>query len=64
MALTDTACKNAVCEAGRAQQRHPDAHSLYLEVRANGHKYWFWKYRFHGKERRLADPVPAFRTVR
>lgn len=54
MALTDTACKKAGCEAGRAQQRHPDAHSLYLEVRANGGKYWFWKYRFHGKERRLA----------
>ncbi len=54
MALTDTACKNAICTEGRAQQRYPDAQSLYLEVRPNGGKYWFWKYRFHGKERRLA----------
>lgn len=54
MALTDTACKKASCSEGKAQQRYPDAQSLYLEVRANGGKYWFWKYRFHGKEKRLA----------
>ena len=54
MALTDPACKRATCTEGKAQQRYPDAQSLYLEVRASGGKYWFWKYRFHGKERRLA----------
>ena len=54
MPLTDTACKKATCAEGKAHQRYPDAQSLYLEVRANGGRYWFWKYRFHGKERRLA----------
>jgi integrase len=54
MALTDTACKNAACPEGKAVKRYPDAASLYLEVRANGGKYWFWKYRFAGKEKRLA----------
>lgn len=54
MPLTDTACKKATCAEGKAHQRYPDAQSLYFEVRANGGKYWFWKYRFHGKERRLA----------
>lgn len=54
MALTDTGCKNADCAAGKAQQRYPDAQSLYLEVRANDGKYWFWKYRAYGKEKRLA----------
>jgi hypothetical protein len=54
MALTDTACTNAACPDGKAVKRYPDAASLYLEVRANGGKYWFWKYRFAGKEKRLA----------
>jgi integrase len=54
MALTDIDCRNAVCEPGKTHKRYADGRGLYLEVRANGGKYWFWKYRFHGKERRLA----------
>lgn len=54
MALTDTACKNATCPEGKPAKRYPDAESLYLEVRANGGKYWFWKYRYASKEKRLA----------
>jgi len=54
MALTDTACRSAVCPDGKPAKRYPDAESLYLEVRANGGKYWFWKYRYANKEKRLA----------
>ncbi len=52
--LTDTACKNAKCPADRARARFADAGGLYLEVAPNGAKRWFWKYRFGGKERRIA----------
>jgi hypothetical protein len=31
-----------------------DAHGLYLEVAPNGSRYWRLKYRFDGKEKRLA----------
>jgi hypothetical protein len=31
-----------------------DAHGLYLEVAPNGSRYWRWKDRFDGKEKRLA----------
>ena len=31
-----------------------DGHGLYLEVMPNGSKYWRLKYRFLGKEKRLA----------
>jgi integrase len=34
--------------------RLADAAGLYLEVTPNGAKRWFWKYRFNGKEKRLA----------
>lgn len=54
MPLTDAACKNATCDPAKAQSRYADGGGLYLEVRAHGGKYWFWKYRFHGKEKRLA----------
>lgn len=54
MALTDKDCKNATCEAGKSHTRRADGQGLYIETRANGGKYWFWKYRFHGKEKRLA----------
>ena len=52
--LTDTACKNAQCPADKARVRLSDAGGLYLEVTPNGAKRWFWKYRFSGKEKRLA----------
>ena len=54
MPLTDTACKKAVCPEGRASVRLADEKSLYLEVTAAGGKYWRWKYRHAGKEKRLA----------
>ena len=34
-----------------------DGGGLYLEVMPNGAKYWRWKYRFGGKEKRLAFGV-------
>ena len=57
MALTDTACKNARCVDGRPYQRFADSGGMYLEVTAAGSKLWRWKYRFSGKEKRLAFGV-------
>ena len=54
MPLTDTACKNAKCPADKARTRFTDAGGLYLEVVPTGGKHWRWKYRFGGKEKRLA----------
>lgn len=54
MSLTDTACRNAKCLQGRAYQRFTDAGGLYLEVSQSGAKLWRWKYRYAGKEKRLA----------
>ncbi len=52
--LTDKQCKNAACDLGKPRVRLADAGGLYLEVSASGSKRWFWKYRFAGKEKRLA----------
>ena len=52
--LTDTACRNATCPEERARLRLADSGGLYLEVTPNESKRWFVKYRFGGKERRLA----------
>jgi hypothetical protein len=52
--LTDASCRNASCPADKARIRLADAGGLYLEVAATGSKRWFVKYRFGGKERRLA----------
>ena len=54
MPLTDTACKKATCPDGRSSVRLADEKALYLEVTAAGGKYWRWKYRYGGKEKRLA----------
>lgn len=60
MPLTDVACRNATCPEDRAYVRLADAGGLYLEVTRpgarspNGSKLWRWKYRFAGKEKRLA----------
>ncbi|WP_128000931.1 tyrosine-type recombinase/integrase [Piscinibacter defluvii] len=54
MPLTDPACKNARCPADRPRLRLADSQGLYLEVTPNGSKHWRWKYRFGGKEKRLA----------
>jgi hypothetical protein len=55
MPLTNTACKNAKPEA--KPRRISDGGGLYLEIYPNGSKYWRWKYRFNGKENRLAFGV-------
>lgn len=52
MPLTDKACKSA--EPAEKTYKLGDAQGLYLEVAPNGSKYWRLKYRFLGKEKRLA----------
>ena len=54
MPLTDAACKNAKCPPERRRERYSDSGGLYLEVLPSGAKHWRWKYRFAGKEKRLA----------
>lgn len=54
MALTDAACRNAKCPPDKPRKRYAAGESLYLEVQPNGAKHWRWKYRFAGKEKRLA----------
>lgn len=55
MPLTDITCKNAQPEA--KPRKIADGGGLYLEVMPNGRKYWRMKYRFSGKEKRLAFGV-------
>ena len=52
--LTDPACKQAICPQDKTRLRLADAGGLYLEVTPTGSKRWFVKYRFAGKEKRLA----------
>ena len=52
MPLTDTAIRNA--KAAEKAQRLFDGGGLYLEVSPNGGKWWRFKYRFAGKEKRLS----------
>ena len=54
MSLTDVVCRNSACPADKARVRLADSGGLYLEVTPNGSRRWFWKYRFSGKEKRLA----------
>lgn len=54
MPLTDTACKLARCPEGKARARYADSGGLYLEVVPTGGKFWRFKYRVAGKEKRLA----------
>lgn len=52
MALTDTAVRNA--KAADKTKRIYDEKGLYLEVSPKGGKWWRFKYRFEGKEKRLS----------
>jgi len=52
MPLTDPAVKKA--KPGAKAYRLFDAGGLYLEVSPSGGKWWRWKYRFAGKEKRLS----------
>ena len=54
MSLTDVVCRNSACPAAKASVRLADSGGLYLEITPNGSRRWFWKYRFGGKEKRLA----------
>ncbi len=52
MSLTDTAIKNA--KPGEKARKLYDSGGLYLEVSPKGGKWWRFKYRFGGKEKRLS----------
>jgi integrase len=52
MALTDTEVRNA--KPGAKPLKLFDGGGLYLEVAPSGGKWWRWKYRFAGKEKRLS----------
>jgi hypothetical protein len=52
MPLTDTAIRNAAPR--ERPYRLADGEGMYLEVSPAGGKYWRLKYRFGGKEKRLA----------
>jgi hypothetical protein len=52
MPLNDAACKNA--KPSEKPRKLSDEKGLYLEVAPNGGKYWRMKYRYLGKENRLA----------
>ena len=52
MPLTDPKVRNAKPQA--KPYRLADAGGMYLEVMPNGSKYWRWKFRAGGKEKRLA----------
>ncbi|MEB0112188.1 integrase arm-type DNA-binding domain-containing protein [Variovorax sp. RTB1] len=52
MSLTDTAVRQA--KPIEKARRLADALGLYVEISPAGGKWWRWKYRFGGKEKRLA----------
>ncbi|ABD70542.1 phage integrase [Rhodoferax ferrireducens T118] len=52
--LTDAECKNATCPPDKARARLACSGGLYLEISPAGSKRWFYKYRKHGKEGRMA----------
>ncbi len=52
MALTDVTVRNA--KPNTKTVKHYDERGLYLEVSPTGNKWWRLKYRFEGKEKRLA----------
>jgi integrase len=65
MPLTHYALLNA--QPREKAYRLFDGHGLYLEVSPGGGKYWRLKYRFHGREQRLAlgiFPVVALKAAR
>lgn len=53
--LTDIKCKSA--QPSEKARKLSDEKGLYLEVMPNGGKYWRMKFRFAGKEKRLAFGV-------
>src|SRR4029077_2815289 len=55
MPLTDTAIRSA--KPKEKTSKLFDSGGLYLEVNPAGGKWWRWKYRFAGKEKRLSFGV-------
>lgn len=55
MSLTDREIRNIAPTTKR--QRYFDERGLYLEVAPSGGKWWRFKYRFAGKEKRLSHGV-------
>jgi len=55
MPLNEIKCKNF--KPSNKAQKFSDEKGLYLEVAPNGSKYWRMKFRFAGKEKRLAIGV-------
>ena len=55
MKLTDTAIRNA--KPADKSYKMSDGSGLYLEVTPSGGKYWRQKYRFNGREKKLAHGV-------
>lgn len=53
MSLTNQSLINLKPKPGKPY-RASDSHGLYIEVSPTGSKLWRWKYRFQGKEKRLA----------
>lgn len=53
--LTDLVLKNA--KPGTATRRMSDGGGLFLEIRANGSRYWRLAYRYNGKQKLLAIGV-------
>lgn len=63
MPLTDIVCRNT--KPGDKPKKLADGEGLYLEVMPSGGKYWRMKYRFAGKEKRLAIGVyPAISLLK
>jgi len=52
--LTELAIKKAKPNLEAKPYKMADGGGMYLEVQPNGSKYWRLKYRFSGKEKRLA----------
>jgi integrase len=55
MPLTEFKCKSAL--PAKKPQKLADGQGLYLEIMPSGSKYWRQKYRYLGKEKRLAIGV-------
>ncbi|BCT66542.1 Arm DNA-binding domain-containing protein [Nitrosospira sp. NRS527] len=55
MKLNDVAARKA--KPGARSYKLTDGGGMYLEVMPNSSKYWRFKYRFGGKEKRLAFGV-------
>jgi hypothetical protein len=52
MPLSDSAIREA--KPRDKAYKLSDSEGLYLEVSTSGAKLWRWKFRFHGKEKKLA----------